>query len=954
MLLKKSLLTITRDLCSLRKAINLYNHNVMAQSENEFTKLSEADSRIEEAIQKLFNLDQVLKNICENIKEELGFDFVAISLINKEREIIESVQGTEKVQWINLAKHYLESEPGLRDIQADIYQTQCIEVISGNDPRFDDCIYKLCNHQNVIRVFIPIIVIESNSDLDRYVNDWFNSSLLVDIPWDQEKTEGEGQHQCYKFEVPSQYSNHSQIIGTVEAGYFDPTRQISKEKISQLAYFLVNPALQIWECHLAAVLKVIAIEARNMMNADSATLHYLYRTDQYNVDGNHFIYEVLVGSFLRQEFLRKCQPRANGLGLEAIRCKRPQFIANPEDLKERNPRAYKAGLRAMAAFPMNVGEESGVLYIGHTQIHEFQPTEIQKAEFILRRAGEAIRYARICRLAQYGEKQLTTLQVIAKSLLDTNQGTLLWQIAGNTRNILASDVVTIYEYIHSERRFLTPPDIAGKLLAPASTSGQGHRIGVPLWLVNQDENHYFSVLDGNEVFQNSQFRQQEKIRSVACVKLTVGTEVVGVMFINYRHHHDFTLAEKQFIETLASNAAIAIKNQQLHEKWLDTLNEIDRQIITTLDLNERESLTRERLFSLIVNRAVEITEATYGNILLLNPGLTQEELIIQYTFPNTSNTHQEKFSLDQGITGWVAKNRQSLLISNVTQDHRYIACQSGIQSELCVPLLDNNQKVLGVLNVESTREGAFNQKQQRSLEVLANQAVIGIQNIKNIESHSKTETIASLGELASCLVHRMNSDVGAIHKHATAISRVCVDPIIQSLAQNIIPLANRFLSTAETMGNWVLLSQPEDVNIDNIIVTEILPQICIPETVTPNICLNVNSHTVLGGKQQLIYVFENLINNAIEAMPDGGALSISSVRHSNTQMLVEILDEGEGISVENLSRIFDPDFSTKGSIGFGLWWTRFYIEKLGGQISIENSLNLRGTQVRVLLPLNVN
>jgi hypothetical protein len=198
---------------------------------DDFSRFFEADFNIEEARKKLFQSDQVLREICEEIQSRLGFDFAAISLVDKERNIIEAVQGTQEVRWINLAKHYLEPDQSLRDIQADIFYTQKIEIISGSDPRFDDCIYESCNHRDVIRVFLPILIIESDNDQDRFVKHWFRPSTVVDDPPEILKLEEEGQHQRYRLEMSENHQRNAKVIGTFEAGYSDPNRRIPKAKV---------------------------------------------------------------------------------------------------------------------------------------------------------------------------------------------------------------------------------------------------------------------------------------------------------------------------------------------------------------------------------------------------------------------------------------------------------------------------------------------------------------------------------------------------------------------------------------------------------------------------------------------------------------------------------------------------------------------------------------------------
>jgi signal transduction histidine kinase len=917
---------------------------------SDLDRLFNADAKIEKVTQKLFQIDLILREICEEIKSSFEFDFAAISLVDKERNIIEAVQGTQEVRWINLAKHYLEEDPDLRDIQADIYYTRNIEIISGNDDRFDDYIYESCNHKDFIRVFLPILVIESDNDQDRFVRDWFESAILINNPPDMQKPESEGQHQRYQMEIPQKFHDSAQVIGTVEAGYFNAQRQIPEELVRRLTGFVAQRALQIWEARLADVLKVIVTETKEVTEADSATLHYLYKPSQTNFKNSPYVYEELAG-FLRRDYLNNCPPRSDGLGDKAIKTNEPQWISQSEELKEQNSGAYKAGLRAMAAFPLKVSDETGILYISHTQIHKFNDTEIQRGQFLARRAIEAIRYARSRRQAQYRDKQLTTLHEIAQSLLDVQQeGTLLRLIAGNTRNILAADVVTIYEFIQSEECFLTPPDIAGKLKAQESTSGEGHRLGVPLWLIAQEHNLYASILNEHEVFQESHFDKQENIHSVAGVKLKVGSEVVGVMFINYRRLHDFSQEEQQFIETLASHAAIAIKNRRSRDKWLENLVQIDRQIITALDQTE------DALLKLVVERAVQVTGADLGEILM--PNLVHEELLeVKSSYPSDVVHTIRTIQPGEGFTGQVAIDRQSRLINDVQSDPQYIEGRTNIGSEVCVPLLDQHHQLLGILNVGSCRKNAFTQRHQRSLEGLATRAVIGIQTLKNNERLRKTSAAKLLAFARFQILHMMKNDLGAIQLRA---SEICVDSAgaTKDKAQRILTSVERMREDLVSTRNSNLDSlDKQGLNFCDLVsaLNDALERVELPPGIEVQTTMPDFLPRLCSGKQILIEIFDNLIRNAKEAMQgqNQGSLSIKSEVFDGVfgcRVKIEVCDTGIGISTERVEEIFEPGFSTKNNgMGVGLSIVQSYIESLGGIITADNQLG-GGARFTVLLP----
>ncbi len=102
---------------------------------------------------------------------------------------------------------------------------------------------------------------------------------------------------------------------------------------------------------------------------------------------------------------------------------------------------------------------------------------------------------------------------------------------------------------------------------------------------------------------------------------------------------------------------------------------------------------------------------------------------------------------------------------------------------------------------------------------------------------------------------------------------------------------------------------------------------------------------------QIRQVLVNLITNAIQAMPEGGKLTIETKEKDNS-LEMEVADTGCGIPQEAIGKVFDPLFTTRAKgIGLGLAVCKAIIERHEGHIEVESSMG-KGTTFTIKLPLN--
>jgi two-component system NtrC family sensor kinase len=230
----------------------------------------------------------------------------------------------------------------------------------------------------------------------------------------------------------------------------------------------------------------------------------------------------------------------------------------------------------------------------------------------------------------------------------------------------------------------------------------------------------------------------------------------------------------------------------------------------------------------------------------------------------------------------------------------------------------------------------------------------------------ETGKLASLGEMAAGIAHEINNPVAIMVEEAGWIEDLLEEEEF-SESKNLDEF-RRALGQINTQGKrckeitYKLLSfaRKTDSRIQDVQVNNLLEEIVTLLTQRAKYAnVVVNKHFQWGlppirvSQSELQQVFLNLINNSLDAMEkEGGAIDIVS-RLQGDAIVVEVTDTGPGIPNANLSRIFDPFYTTKPvgrGTGLGLSICYGIIKKLGGNIEVESQVG-KGTSFRVRIPL---
>jgi signal transduction histidine kinase len=209
--------------------------------------------------------------------------------------------------------------------------------------------------------------------------------------------------------------------------------------------------------------------------------------------------------------------------------------------------------------------------------------------------------------------------------------------------------------------------------------------------------------------------------------------------------------------------------------------------------------------------------------------------------------------------------------------------------------------------------------------------------VEERDKRRHAERLALLGRMATSLAHEVRNPVSAIRLHAQLLERVCA-PTERESANLIVGEAGRIESL---VNQWLRYAKPEPVKMLPVNLPELVrearqslgPQaqhagVEIREEIEPAWV----GHPVNGDRERLRQVLCNLLLNAIQSMPTGGAVT---VRISPGALEVE--DQGGGFSEKALARFGEPFLSEReGGMGLGLAVSKEIIESHGGKISAKN------------------
>ena len=444
--------------------------------------------------------------------------------------------------------------------------------------------------------------------------------------------------------------------------------------------------------------------------------------------------------------------------------------------------------------------------------------------------------------------------------------------------------------------------------------------------------------------------------------------------------------KKETNQSGARNAAAAIERfMETRESYIHALESTVQALKNKIDFHEKtetnikqsldELLAMQRLGNTIsvatdsasvIDSLLDLTRQVIpvDESMIFEVGSSKSE--VKPFLPTCTNymLKSSQHLLEEGILDWVIEQKKTTVVPDLNAS----LGEAGERTFVVVPLTLRNEAIgVYIIRTEKVKR-ALTDHELMLLAILANQAAVAIENLRNIDKlrdaaeelkRSQAQMLhaaklASLGELAGGIAHEINNPLQILLGHVALLSqgkdiqnRI---EIIRNQVQRIAQITRQLVSFSRSVPEEL---QHELINV-NWAVEEIITLVDYEfrnRGIEFDVRFSEEIPPLESNKNYLQQAFLNILLNAKDAMPDGGKMIVAT-EFQEDKIIIRFSDSGVGIKSEDLKKIFEPFFTTKEpgkGTGLGLPITRGIVRKFGGEIKVD-SVQGRGTTFSLVLP----
>ncbi len=443
-----------------------------------------------------------------------------------------------------------------------------------------------------------------------------------------------------------------------------------------------------------------------------------------------------------------------------------------------------------------------------------------------------------------------------------------------------------------------------------------------------------------------------KERSNIVIPIFHKKDVIGVISLSSLQPNSFDESDKELIRLLAPQVGMAIKtSEQIHT--LKKLYDVGLSMTSSLDLSAVLRNIVDHLKDLLNADIVKLYPYEKEKTAFVHPPIFKGDIY--------NNKYLYFSAPSDRIVKKMSQFKTSQFVNNVDNDNvlgNKFTEDEGIKSSAVVPLRIEND-ITGVLFVNFRRKHCFTEEDRCLIEMFGSLSAVAINRVQLQKRMTWEERLAAMGKTSAEIAHRVSNPLGVIFstienlKHNKSnISKEKLDRKLNKIIENvdrINVIKDRMLKPLR------LIKKLERINI-NREISSVIQSLKDEGRLTDNIKVSFCPDDLLElilDSDDIREVFLSLMNNAINAMPDGGSLQIETYYSEKGQKIEIIIeDTGCGIPSDKLGNIFEPfETTTAYGTGLGLSIANGIIKSYGGGISVKSEEG-KGTRFIVTLPLN--
>jgi K+-sensing histidine kinase KdpD len=402
--------------------------------------------------------------------------------------------------------------------------------------------------------------------------------------------------------------------------------------------------------------------------------------------------------------------------------------------------------------------------------------------------------------------------------------------------------------------------------------------------------------------------------------------------------------DQAFVDQVES---IRLKAQSRIDR-MHSLIEAAKKVNSSLDLDE--------LLMIILEAATQGTGADRGTLYLLD--FSRKEIWSKVL--QGEAVSEIRLPLGTGIAGYVAETGDTVYTEDAYKDPRFNPDIDRItgyhtQSMLCMPMRNRYGKIIGVFQLLNKANEVFKKEDEEFIEALSAHASIAIENARVAQEMILNERLSTVGSMASTILHDIKNPMHTIKIYTQALRSISGNDEAAELADEVIEQVDRLVNMVQEILDFsrgVSTTNMREMTIGNLLekVIKFLEKDVEQHKIQIVRQLDYTGVCILD-PEKMERVFYNIASNAVDAMSDGGTLTVSTTQFDD-KLQVIFRDTGHGIPKDIRGKIFEPFFSygKKHGTGLGMSIVKKIIEDHNGIIDFDTTEG-KGTTFYIYLPL---